>query len=273
MSRTAIPAVRAQQELLLVEIRKAQQSERHQAELFLQAHPRDVIAKERYALRGDERKRTEKDRERAAGELYESRKEAVAQAEGLEVREAGSVEKARDRQATVAASQGGEQYKEGTPERMADKVASEMWKHIAVTNQMDKFIKKHEGKNIAGRGASAYWMTEPGRATRNELERIVVDLIFANSGAQAPPAEVVREQERIVAGWGDDELLQNVFAEQERSSGKVKARWTGLPDSARETMIGNMRREGLDPAVYGMQSESSQDVAKRLGGTLLTAPR
>lgn len=269
IARTNVPIVKAELEKMLIGVRRKSDLERQASELRVATTPRFNVST-RASVRGPEREVLEDTAKQLRGDVSAAKKREP----GL-VQEEGKVgaKLAEDRRKEAKAdARQAEQDKrlnlqgEGGITRQAAKATDKAFKHVAVVDRMDKFLRKYEGQNIAGRGASAFFATEEGRTVRAEIEANLIDVLFANSGANVPESEFERDQKRIVQGWGDEELMRNVHRELERAAGKVKATLVPLTDEARAHFMSGLEREGFNTARYGATGKSAAEVAAELGG-------
>jgi len=267
VARSNVEIVRAQLTKDALAVREAADDLRNQVEYTAATAPR-TITKRGMAVSGAARKLKMEE----LGRLGKDQSGAKTRAPGLAVKDSDFDLRVREeaRKTQEGAHLKGEERKEFT-ERQAERVIGNVHKHIAVVDSLDKFLQKHEGSVPAGRTFGTYIWTEEGRDVRDDLRRIAIDILYANSGAVIGEDEKADQDALNKAGWGTEELMGNLMAERERAARKVNGALTAASDEAMEHVKHNIIRTfGKDAwAPYAVTGRSTKDIAKELGAKIL----
>lgn len=102
------------------------------------------------------------------------------------------------------------------------------------TTGLKSFREKFRTGDIEGRGLGAYFATEEGRAVREDLKEYARRQIRGESGANTPENEIEDRADSLMAGWGDNELLQNVDRLVTANEREIVAAERGIGEEGRK---------------------------------------
>jgi hypothetical protein len=259
IAETTVPGLQAQLQESLVGLRGKLDQQQRIIDTEMATTPRSILSR-RGGIPRRERERLEKRLDQLFDEGFELTKLGIT-----------SEEKALDRAGKLEAEMA---KAKGTEQKGARQLAAQHAKDTAklrgATENLRAMQKKWRAGNIGGRGLDAYFLTEEGRGVREDINEAIRKQLYAESGANAPPAEIESRMESMLAGWGDNELMANVDRIVRANQRQILEGEYGIGEDARRMLYNNPDLEPL-PArgAVGTVAEGAAADAAALGGRVV----
>ena len=141
---------------------------------------------------------------------------------------------------------------------------------IAANASLTSILDEYQGKDAPGRGFSAYFWSEKGRALREEIKETIRRQLRMETGAVIGDDELEDRFDSIYSGLGDDELMGNVDRLAKFNARAIQSIKAGISDQAVQFYDTNLlRRGGLGSKVQAIPGFDAEADAAALGGTLV----
>lgn len=158
---------------------------------------------------------------------------------------------------------------QGGYQREAWDFAQKAAPYVAVNAALADVTERYQDKDAPGRGLSAYFWSEEGRALREDIKETMRRQLRSESGAVIGEDELEDRFNSTYSGLGDTELFSNLERLRKQNARFVQSLKAGISDDAVNFYDDNLtKRSGIKRSVQAVGGTAEQDAAT-LGGRVV----